>query len=484
MVLASCGRVHATDRRVIYEDADARYPAGDSSDATFPALPYAWIESARLVTRFRLTTVALGFLVTFLAIVADPMAPLQAIAFALGVIGVVTGFLSRSRALEVRSRSDGGPLARRADPGVCRWDLGDASADVARALLRTVRFGVAHPTAPVPDDAPAATAPAATFDADSGRSPRSVAVVPADRPLRVRDALAWGADALCLDAALSEPERRDLAYQVAWAEVMAASASGRPVWVRVDADDLESSLSACVWPGVAAVVVKVDSADAVRRVETVLAALEAGRGIPGPVGIVGVLESGEALWSLRDIAGASPRMRAVVLGLGDLADEDTPSEEESRPNDGLRRVSTREHLWGRATLGAASAGVPLLGLLGTNVDDLAAPRLEAAAEAAGEAGFSGALTPSPDGVLACNAAFALEPVPEAPDALVAVEAEAEAAAETETETEAEDGEPPSEETPGPLLGDELAPTASRMEEVPAVELGAGGSETTGDRDRE
>ena len=474
MVLASCGRVHATDRRVIFQDTAARLAAGDPSVVTFPALPYSWIESARLVTRFRMTTVALGSLVAFLAIVADPMAPLQAIAFALGAIGIVTGFLSRSRALEVRSRSEGGSPPHRADPVVHRWDLGEASADAAGALLRTVRTGVAHPAALVSDDAPVAEVPSVAEDSPSGAATRSVAVVPADRPLWVRDAMAWGADVLCLDSVLREPERRDLAYQVAWAEVAAVSAAGRQLWVWVDADDLESGLSACVWPGVAAVVVRVESAGVVRRVETVLAALEAGRGIPGPVGIVGVIESGDALWSLREMAGASARIRAVALGLGDLTDEDPAPQGEPSPNMGLRPVSAREHLWGRAILGATSAGVPLLGRLRLNAADDArgAPAsragMDAAVRAAWSAGFSGALTSSADGVLACNAEFDPAPPPEeAPEALDALDADVEA--------ETEDSEPP----PGAVswrLADGESPEASWSEEAVVFEDGAESAE--------
>lgn len=413
MVLATCGRLYATDRRIIYEDSGADPHGAGGSEVTFPALPYAWIASVRLVTRIRVTTVVLGVVVAVLAMVSDPIAPLQRIAVALGVIAIVMGVLSKSRSLEVRSRAGQGPV-------VHRWSLGDGTGDAARTLLRTVRSGIANPVSLV-TPTPSSPTPSATAAGDSARifqAPRSVLVVPADRPQQLREALSWGHDVLCLDERLADPHRRELARDLLWAEVVAAAGARAPVWARIDHEGVEGGLMAAVWPGLSAVVARTDSPEAVQSLDAALGALEAGRQIPNRVGIVAVMESGAALWSAREIALASPRVMAVALGMSDLRDgapgrEEAHSHKGSRPSpEGLRPVSSREHVWGRAALGTSAAGVPLLGFL--NMVDGAEPpgepgvdaaALEAVARDAFRAGFSGAFSAGLEGVLACNAGF-------------------------------------------------------------------------------
>jgi len=146
---------------------------------------------------------------------------------------------------------------------------------------------------------------------------RSLLFVPGDRPDRMEKALASGADALILDledavAPDAKVDARD--------RVCAAAASGdygaREVTIRVNgigtpwhADDLAAAGKA----GPAAVVVpKVNSADEVRAIAAAL---------PEPVEIWAMIETPVAVLRCAEIAAASERLTALVLGTNDLAKE-------------------------------------------------------------------------------------------------------------------------------------------------------------------
>ena len=187
------------------------------------------------------------------------------------------------------------------------------------------------------------------------------------------------------------------------------------VFVRIDPATLREDLVACVWPGLSGVMMAVDDPGALAELDAALTSLEQARRLPTPVRVTALLTSGAALWAVREIIAASPRVEAVVVGVGDLAfdaaGDDDPAPYLTGPTPPFPSTA---YVWGRAALAAAAGGVRMLGMLGTTIapghleealGDDAPYRLRSAARLARLSGFHGAVTLHPEAVAACADGF-------------------------------------------------------------------------------
>jgi citrate lyase subunit beta/citryl-CoA lyase len=154
------------------------------------------------------------------------------------------------------------------------------------------------------------------------RARRSVLYMPGANERALEKAKTLDADALILDLedAVSPESKVD-----ARARVCAAAASGeygkREVTIRVNGFDTEwhdDDMAAAAKAGPAAVVVpKVNTADEVHAIERAL--LDGGA--PAHTKIWAMVETPVAMFNAFEIAHASPRLEALVMGTNDLAKE-------------------------------------------------------------------------------------------------------------------------------------------------------------------
>ena len=398
VLLASHGPFHATDQRIIRHEIRRNRERVE-------AIAYDDLDGLVRIVAPRVQTVVLGALVVILTVLVGPDGVAQTIFTGVGLAGMLAGFLNRRTYVELRSAAlDAG--AQR------RWRIADTRDDDARWLLAVVLSpDLRKPRLALPDDAVGHAARPGL---------RSMLLTPADRPEAVPAALDARPDAVCLDlACLVHATRRDMARALVWGEVTAAAKSYSRVFVRVDPETLREDLAACVWPGLSGLLLPVDEPGALAELDAALTALERARRIPAPVRVAALLTSAKGLWAAREIIAASPRVEAVVVGVGDLvfdatgADDDAPYITGPAPP-----FPSQAHVWGRTALAAAAGGVRLLGMLGTTVapgrlvealGDDAQQRLTEAARIARLWGFHGAVTLHPEAIAACADGF---PVPD------------------------------------------------------------------------
>ena len=403
-IVASCADVYATTQRLIHYTPR-------SKSLKFREFGYSHVNTFNLVPKARLSTMVLGFAVTVLSLLAGPGSPFQVGIAALGLAGISMGLLWGDRYLQVT-----GDLKE----DTVEWRLRDVSRKNGKEFISAVQ----HAMLPSVERVTVEATPEPT-DAHSGAIPRSVLLVPADLPERVRSALSSAADVVCLDMTNTvHLMNREAARRMAWGEVVAAANSSKGVWARLGIDSLREDLDACVWPGLSGVVIAADSVERVRLIEEALATLEEERKILRQVGIVVALETAAAVWAVRETLTASPRVMAVLVGAHDLLE--TPETIALRPS-----YPDLMYIQGRITAGATEAGVPMLGLLGTDI----APghlsevlgqdfekQLAQAPQSSREDGFIGGITTHPEVIARCNAVFtgfqpplpALQPPPPLP----------------------------------------------------------------------
>ncbi|WP_426958821.1 HpcH/HpaI aldolase/citrate lyase family protein [Muricoccus radiodurans] len=229
---------------------------------------------------------------------------------------------------------------------------------------------------------------------------RSLLFVPAHVERFVSRAHARGADGVILDLEDAVPaEEKARARASLAASVASVTQSGGAALVRVNAGLIEmaADLQAAVIAGVAGIVLpKVEEPGVVRLVAEAVAGLEEARGIaPGAVRLVLQIESPGALFHIREIAAAHPRVAAMTLGPEDFCAS-------------LGAVPGPDSLLGPnlAVLAAArAAGVMPLGFAGSIgvYEDLDA--YGAMIAQARRMGFRGAMAIHPAQVAVLNAGF-------------------------------------------------------------------------------
>jgi citrate lyase subunit beta/citryl-CoA lyase len=159
------------------------------------------------------------------------------------------------------------------------------------------------------------------------RLSRTTLFVPASRPDMIPKAAASAADAVCLDLedAVAPGEKAASRAHVVHA-LCTLDFGGRARIVRINGIDSPYAYRDLVEVVEAAgdrldlvMVPKVGGARDVAFVDTLLAQIEAHCGLRAPIGIEAQIESAAGFVNLREIAAASPRLEALILGVGDYA---------------------------------------------------------------------------------------------------------------------------------------------------------------------
>ena len=153
---------------------------------------------------------------------------------------------------------------------------------------------------------------------------RSNLMVPVTDADRVSQAWRHNADAITLDLedgviAARKAEARGLIKEA----IMPTGQGAAEVFVRVNKSSLQADLEASVWPGLRGIMLpRVESAAEVTEAAEIVTTLERQRGIvAGSLCFVVLLESARAVWDIRTIITASPRVTQVGLDERDLADD-------------------------------------------------------------------------------------------------------------------------------------------------------------------
>ncbi|GAB2829515.1 aldolase/citrate lyase family protein [Actinocorallia aurea] len=247
---------------------------------------------------------------------------------------------------------------------------------------------------------------------------RSALYVPGDAPDKLVKALGRGADELIVDLEDAVPQSGKAAARAtvaSWLTSREGDFSGPAVWIRINPGEQgHDDLRAVVAPGVAGVCVAKaeDPADLV-VLDSLLASLEAERSV-APLGVVPLLESGEAVFRARELARA-PRVARLQLGEADLAAD---LGVEPGP-DGL------ELLWCRSQVVAASAAAGIAQPIApVSVDFRDLDGLRTSSEALRRLGFWGRACIHPAQVAVVNEVFTHsdEAVTKAKDVLARYEA--------------------------------------------------------------
>ena len=227
---------------------------------------------------------------------------------------------------------------------------------------------------------------------------RSNLVVPITNQAFVAGAWRHNADAITLDLEDSVVEARKEGARNSVKEAIPLAGKGAgEVFVRVNKPFVYADIEASVWPGLAGIVLpKVESAQDVAEASGFLLEMERRRGIEvGSLQLILLLESAQAVWNIRDVVTADPRVTQVGLDESDLA-----------AALGLTTLPDHDPFVfsrGRLVVEATAAGVQPLGVTHPNfpaTDDM----LKSATDSK-NLGFKGIFCPHPSWVEPVNAAF-------------------------------------------------------------------------------
>ena len=186
-----------------------------------------------------------------------------------------------------------------------------------------------------------------------------------------------------------------------------AGKGGAEVFVRADKAALLAGLEAAVWPGLRGVVLPaVDTAAEARAAADVIADLEKQRGIAaGSVQLIVLLATARAVWDIRAILGASPRLSQIGLNEGALAKSLGIAPDPA--------LDPFVYARGRLIVEAIAAKVSPIGMawpLGAVPRELPRAEVHKLATNSKNLGFKGALCPFPSWIAPVNAAYT--PTPE------------------------------------------------------------------------
>jgi citrate lyase subunit beta/citryl-CoA lyase len=225
---------------------------------------------------------------------------------------------------------------------------------------------------------------------------RSLMYVPANVPRFVAKSAGAGADAVVLDLEDSVPPPEKVAARERLQEsIPIARGGGSQVLVRINqplrqaVPDIEAALAA------GADGILVTKCLGAQHMQLIAELVAAGEARPGATRLIGMIETAGALDEMAAIAGADPRVAALLLGGEDLATElnCVPDEEAMLP------------LKQRMVVAAAQAGRLAIGLPSTIADYGDIEGVRANARRARRLGFAGATCIHPKLVPAINEAF-------------------------------------------------------------------------------
>ena len=246
--------------------------------------------------------------------------------------------------------------------------------------------------------------------ADVGRAARlppkrkSWLVVPASKPRAIEEAAHSGADVVVLDLVELIAERDKGTARSQFRQVLTgAGTTGSEVFAQIDPSCAESDLAACVWPGLAGVVIsRAESAEQIAEISARLDRVEHERDLPAAsVQIVAALETAKGNHAAYDILCASHRVCAATLGRADLVMDLRPE-----PSG---EIHLMPYLMQRLIILAGTVGVTPLGAWWRAPDRglLATPEHTYEAAYRGRAiGLKGAMCLRADQIEALNRAFA------------------------------------------------------------------------------
>jgi citrate lyase subunit beta/citryl-CoA lyase len=229
------------------------------------------------------------------------------------------------------------------------------------------------------------------------RPRRSLLYMPGSNPRALEKARSLPADGLILDLEDAvAPEAKESARAIVTAALAEGGYSDRELVLRVNAMDTpwgHADLAAAATMPIDAVLLpKVESPDRVALAVSLLDAF----GAPERLAVWCMLETPRGILYAREIAAASPRLAALVLGASDLAKD-------------LHALPTRDRLplitsFSLAILAARAHGLAVLD--GVHLDLADDEGFAAACRQGRELGFDGKTLIHPKQIAAANAAFA------------------------------------------------------------------------------
>lgn len=238
------------------------------------------------------------------------------------------------------------------------------------------------------------------------RRPRSWLYVPGDQPALLAKAGSRGADALIADLedAVAPAAKHTARETVAdWLSGLGGrqsdDAATPQIWVRINAEAVDDDIAAVAAPRLAGVVVAKATVDVMGAAVRALQQSRARLGLDRDFGVVALIESGQGLMQVAQIA-AGPQVANLALGEADLAADLS-----------LDPSQDQRELWPyRAAVVAASAAsgiAPPTGPVSTDFRDLEA--LASGCEALRRQGFRSRSAIHPAQVEGINAAFTPSP---------------------------------------------------------------------------
>ena len=153
---------------------------------------------------------------------------------------------------------------------------------------------------------------------------RSLLYVPVNVEKYVDKAHARGADCIQLDLEDSVPaSEKAAARKLVPAAAKRVRRAGADVVVRINHDLAEADLQASICEDVDGIALtKTQSVDHVRRIDSMIEALEAKRGMrAGHTRLIAMIETPAAFFRMPEIAASSPRLAAMNIGGEDFATE-------------------------------------------------------------------------------------------------------------------------------------------------------------------
>lgn len=234
---------------------------------------------------------------------------------------------------------------------------------------------------------------------------RSLLFVPANNPRMVEKAAGLDADAIVLDLEDSVPlDAKAAARAAARAAIATLVRPGRQVWVRISSTYTllaRDDVYAVVAPGLDGIVLpKCDRPEQVRYLEALLRDVEPAAGIEaGKLRLIPAIESAAGLLKAHEIAGASVRVIALLLGGEDFA-ADLGVE---RTREGAELAYARGALAVAARAARVAAFDTIYGWLNEE------PGLVRDAETARSLGFSGKFVIHPAQIEPVNRVFTPDP---------------------------------------------------------------------------
>ena len=229
------------------------------------------------------------------------------------------------------------------------------------------------------------------------RPRRSLLFMPGSNPRALKRARSLGADGFIVDLEDAvAPEAKEGARSIVAAALVEGGYGGREIVLRVNAIDTpwgHGDLAAAASMAIDAVLLpKVESAERVRLTVSLLDAL----GAPEQLAVWCMLETPRAILYAREIAAASSRLGALVLGTSDLSKD-------------LHALATHDRVplltsLSLAILAARAYGLAILDGVHLNIADETG--LAASCRQGRELGFDGKTLIHPSQIAAANAAFA------------------------------------------------------------------------------